>query len=176
MDIPNSQREENYQEYSRLLQDPLYIDVIFDEESGGVSAIHKEHCFDKQKGPYGYARGQYEKDVAHILRKNGDCIILESEYPKGKGIKAFDARLNGLATEIKTVESTGRWSVRTKIQEAITQGAEILILYYPEKDFFSEDKIHEGWRICFAQAPSTPLQTILVVMKEEGVKMLKPSG
>lgn len=172
----DAKREENFREYQRLLQNPDYKDVIFDEDSGGVSAVHKEHCFDKQFGPFGYARGQYERDVVSVLRNNGDCIVLESEFPKGKGIKAFDARLNGYAAEIKTVEGRGRWSIRTKIQAAITQKAEILVLYYPKKELFREDKINEGWGICGAQFPDSTLHTIIVILKEEILKMLKPPG
>ena len=39
----DEQREENFQEYLRLLSDPNYVDVCFDEQSGGVSAVHREH-------------------------------------------------------------------------------------------------------------------------------------
>ena len=68
-EVGDSRREENYQEYLRLKDDPGYIDVSFDEESGGVSAIHKEHCFDKQVGPFGCKRGDYEKRVIALVRE-----------------------------------------------------------------------------------------------------------
>ena len=41
------QREENYLEYLRLLENDDYLEVTFDEESGGVSAVHK---FAKRQG------------------------------------------------------------------------------------------------------------------------------
>ena len=47
------QLEENYDEYLRLLQNDDYLDVTRDEESGGVSAVHKLHKFDKQIGAFG---------------------------------------------------------------------------------------------------------------------------
>ncbi len=43
MIVSDQQRDENFQEYLRLLNDPNYYDVTFDEKSGGVSAIHKDH-------------------------------------------------------------------------------------------------------------------------------------
>ncbi len=46
-------REENFSEYFRLLQDDNYTDVLLDEASGGVSAVHKQHKFAKQKGVNG---------------------------------------------------------------------------------------------------------------------------
>ena len=51
MIISDQEREENFQEYLRLSKDPNYYDVTFDEQSGGISAIHKDHRFDKQRGP-----------------------------------------------------------------------------------------------------------------------------
>ena len=57
---------ENYKEFLRLTENPDYLNVTFDEQSGGICAVHKEHCFDKQMGPAGCRRGQYELDVARI--------------------------------------------------------------------------------------------------------------
>ena len=176
MIISDQQKEENYQEYLRLLNDTNYYDVSFDETSGGVSAIHKEHCFDKQMGPFGCRRGQYELDVAKILQRNGGIVILESEFPKGKGVKAFDAMINGVAAEIKTIEQNGRWSIRTKIHSAIKKGAELLVLYYPDISMYSEDKIREGWRINLVANQQETLKQILVVQKEGILEIPKPPG
>lgn len=147
MIISDQQRQENYLEYLRLIQDDNYHDVRFDECSGGVSAIHREHIFDKQIGPLGYKRGQYEIDSVEVMRSNGHFILLETEYPKGEGIKSYDATLDGLSSEIKTVERFGRWSIRTKIQQAIRQGAECILLYFPKKNLYSRDRIEEAWKM-----------------------------
>ena len=71
--------EEIFEEYLLLLQDGQYHEVIYDEESGGVSAIHQEHRFDKQPGPFGARRGVYELMAIDALRKKGHVVILESE-------------------------------------------------------------------------------------------------
>ena len=54
MVVSNQRWCENYQEYLRLVVDRNYLGVTFDECSGGMSAIHCEHMFDKQIGPFGY--------------------------------------------------------------------------------------------------------------------------
>ena len=176
MIVSNQQREENFQEYLRLLHDPNYYEVIFDDDSGGVSAIHREHCFDKQIGPFGYRRGQYEVYVANILRRCGHSVLLESEYPKGQRVKTCDALIDGSFSEIKTVESNGRWSIRTKVYSAIKKGAEVLVLYYPNSDLFSEEKILEGWFINTSQTQPVSLKKIICVKEERVVEMLKPPG
>lgn len=78
------QLEENYNEFLRLLQDDDYLEVTHDEESGGVSAIHILHKFDKQSGPYGVRRGDYEMKVVKVLRELGHRIVLEAEPSLGE--------------------------------------------------------------------------------------------
>ena len=41
--------------------------------------LHRNHKFDKQIGPYGRRRGDYEKEVTSILRTNGHRVLLGSE-------------------------------------------------------------------------------------------------
>lgn len=175
MENDDFQREENYQEYLCLKQNPDYFDVTFDEKSSGVSAVHKEHCFDKQIGPFGSRRGEYELSVTRILRSKGYVVRLESEYPKGKGVKAFDAFIDGAISEIKTVETNGRWSIRTKIQSAVRQKAELLVLYYPKRDLYSEDKIYEGWDLVSQSTDNVNLRNIIAIV-EDTIKTLKPPG
>lgn len=169
-------REKNYREYLLLIKDPHYLCVAFDQLSGGVSAVHKEHCYDKQLGPFGCRRGQYELDAIDVLRRNGFSAILESEYPKGKRVKVVDARINGVPAEIKTIENIGRWSVRTKIHTAIKQGAEVLVLYYPSRSLFLESRIFEGWNYNSFSKKPIKLNRILAVVEEEVIEMLKPPG
>ena len=60
-------REENYNEYLRLLQNDDYIDVTFDKESSGVSAVHKLHKFAKKQGACGMRHGDYELAALDVL-------------------------------------------------------------------------------------------------------------
>ena len=49
--------EANKKEYHRLLKDDNYIDVRFNEKTGALSAVHKEHNFDATIGKFGIQRG-----------------------------------------------------------------------------------------------------------------------
>ena len=138
-----NENNENYQEYLRLKNDSDYLDVTFDEQSGGISAIHREHKFDKQMGPFGCRRGDYEVVVISALRKNGYRVILESEKSQNN-VKNSDGFINDIPMEIKSVESDGVWSISSKMQEAEKQGAQVVILYFPEPTFYSKERLLDG--------------------------------
>lgn len=181
MAIFDQQREENYQEYLRLLCDSDYYDVTFDENSGGVSAVHRTHRFDKQMGPFGIRRGDYEIAVVSILRNKGYRIILLPEECGTTNHKSCDCLLNDCVAEVKTVEGDGHWAVRTKIYDSIKQGAEILILYFPQSQFFSIDRIIEGWRmnddyIRERQSTLNPVSRIIAVVGDKVLDIIKPPG
>lgn len=130
--------------YRRLLLDKDYVDVRFDVKSGGVSAVHKYHRFDQQRGPYGTKRGEYEMIVLDTLRRKGFSIILASERA-ARGVKTPDGTLNGIVMDIKAVESAGRWAIKDKFHEAVKQGVAVLVLYFHNQELFSESRIQDGW-------------------------------
>lgn len=39
----------------------------------------------------------------------------------------------------------GRWTIRTKIGNAIRQGASSIVLYFPNADMFSQLRVQNGW-------------------------------
>lgn len=143
MIVSDQQREENFQEYLRLVNNPDYVDVTFDEQSGGVSAIHLDHKFDKQMGPFGRRRGDYEKEVTSILRTNGHRVLLGSEK-NPYYLKNNVGLLNDLPMDIKTVESNGVWSISSKLREAEKQGAQVVVLYFPKTDLYSRSRVLDG--------------------------------
>ncbi len=136
------QFEENYNEFLRLLQDEDYLEVTFDKESGGVSAVHKLHKFDKQIGPYGVRRGDYELTVVKVLRRLGHRIVLEAEPSSGE--KKCDGLLDDVPTEIKAIEGTGEWAISTKLLNAERQRAQCVALYFPRVDLFSLNRVVDG--------------------------------
>ena len=180
MIVSDQQREENYQEYLQLLDNPDYYDVTFDEKSGGVSAVHVNHIFDKQIGPWGYSRGQYEKHVASVLKEDGRVIILQSERNEIPNQKAFDAIVDTFNAEIKTIEGDGSWAVATKIYLAAKQNADMAILYFPDASLFSHERVEEGWSRFLAGKQNAHLQSIirkvLCVVENRVVEIIKPSG
>lgn len=145
MIISEEQREENFQEYLRLLKDPDYYDVYFDEQSGGVSAIHKDHQFDKKTGPFGIRKGDYERNSVTLLRKKGHHILLESELAP-EGIKTPDGLIDGVRMDIKAVEGYGKWAIKDKFYDAIKKGVECVIMYFHKRELYSLDRIEKGWR------------------------------
>ena len=145
MIVSDEQREENFQEYLRLLHDPNYVDVTFDQESGGVSAVHREHKFDSDIGAFGIRKGDYERNSLDILRKRGHSIILESEVAPD-GVKTPDGYLDGVLMEIKAVEGKGKWAIKDKYHDATKQGVETLVLYFHQKNLFSIERIDDGWK------------------------------
>lgn len=174
-------REENYQEYLRLIDDPDYLEVTFDEQSGGVTAIHRLHRFDKQKGPFGYSRGEYERHVLLTLREYGHQIILLPEVDNKTSVKSCDGILDDMMVEIKTIEGDGHWAVRTKIYDAARQGADVLAFFFPKSDLFTIGRIEEGWKMCEDDSESTtacrkPISRILAVVESRLIEIPKPPG
>lgn len=162
------QREENYNEYLRLKQSSDYLDVTYDEESGGVSAVHKFHKFDKQKGSMSIRRGDYERTVIEVLRKQGHRIVLEEETNM-PGVKSYDGYLDDLPMEIKAVEGIGTWSISTKLRNAGKQQAKCVVLFFPEKSLYSPFRITEGIRLVNSSPDKeviSELSRILVVVED----------
>ena len=173
MIISNKQKEENFQEFLRLQKDPDYYDVTFDELSGGVSAVHKNHSFDKQMGPFGIKKGDYESLSTEILRKNGHRVILESETAPD-GIKTPDGTIDGIAMDIKAVEGDGKWAIKDKFHDAIKKSVECVILYFHKEESFSLTRIDEGW-IKFQNDPSSmkypaTIKKVLCIVKNDFVE------
>ena len=144
MIINDLHREDNYQEYLRLRNDPNYSDVIFDDVSGGVSAVHRNHQFDSQIGAFGIKKGDYEKISVNILRERGHAVILESETAPD-GIMSPDGFIDGIIMEIKAVEGQGKWAIKDKLHIATRQGASCVILYFHDKKLYSYERIEDGW-------------------------------
>lgn len=171
------QREENYDEFLRLLQDDDYLDVTYDEQSGGVSAVHKGHRLDKTLGPGGKKRGSYELKTVEAIRHSGHCIILLKESCE-VGVKQYDSLLDGAPCEIKAVERVGRWTIRTKIANAIRQGAQCVALYFPDASLYSEQRVKDGWKDWLLYAkPTEPVPEIKLICVVDGTirEIEKPS-
>ena len=175
MIVSDQQRDENFQEYLRLLNDPNYYDVTFDEKSGGVSAIHKNHQFDKKIGPFGIKRGAYEHTAITILRNNNTRIRKNRSWLS----KQCDGFVYYSSMEIKTVEGEGRWAIRTKIYDAAKQGADVVVLLFPNKNLYNLERVLEGWkmyeevRIRNIDWPS--ISSIMVIVEQNLIEIEKPS-
>ncbi|MBO4557560.1 MAG: hypothetical protein J5693_03010 [Bacteroidales bacterium] len=143
MQSSDLRREENYNEYLRLLQDDDYYDVTFDEESGGMSAVHLQHKFAKQQGVAGMRRSDYERAVLIVLRKKGHRIVLAQETNE-PGVKSCDGYLDDIPMEIKAIEGHGTWAISSKLRYAEKQHAQCVVLYFPSLDLYSKERLADG--------------------------------
>lgn len=159
-------------EYERLKLSEEYKDVIFDKDSGGLSAVHIEHNFDPTIGKFGIPRGDYEKLSTEALRKAGHKVILASEHGE-TGVKTPDGFLDDIKMDIKGVEGTGKWTIKNKFLSAGKQEVETVILYFHDKDMYSLERVKEGWfyYLYDLKGHSQTIRNILCVVDGEVLKI-----
>lgn len=135
--------EKRRAEFEKLLANKDYLDVAFDEKTGGLKATHRLHSFDK-------VTGKYEKEAQNILYSQGHSIILEKELAdKGEqiidGIKHIDGTLDFIPMDISTIKGTGNDTIKRALKHSIEKNAKIAVLYYTENTFNLE-RLHTGIR------------------------------
>jgi hypothetical protein len=121
-----------------------WVKAGFDEFSGGYRVYHKLHQFDPTIGKFGISRGDYEKNASEVLSKYGMRVALDSEISE-RGIKTADGLLNGVLFDVKGIEGKSSRIVKDKISEASKQGAEVVVLYYHDKNMFDIDFVRDGY-------------------------------
>jgi len=120
-------REENHKEYERLKKDPDYKEVKYDDTSGGMTAVHKDHNFDK-KG------GKYEKNIRTAGYKTGHAVIFESE--RGFSSRHTEGTWDGRIMEIAGRETATENNVLKGLKHcASKRTTQIAILDYPKGGF-----------------------------------------
>lgn len=119
----------NRELYKRYNGDPDYSDVKFNRETGGMTAIHKDHNFDKNGG-------EYEKNVMNIGYNIGHSVILESER-NGKWRERFtDGLWDDKKFEIAGCETAIANNILSRIKHcASKRNTAVAILYYPKGGF-----------------------------------------
>lgn len=83
----------NAEQYKALKDDPNYTDVRFDNYTGGVSAVHIEHNFDKRDGGF-------EREVLNAGYKEGMSVVFGKEGSNVLGERFTDGLWNGKPFEI----------------------------------------------------------------------------
>jgi hypothetical protein len=120
------------------------MDVRFNEKTGGLLAVHREHSFDPTVGKFGIPRGDYEKNSAKVLSAYGMNVILGSETSE-RGIKTPDGLLNGMFFDIKGIEGKSNRIIKDKILEASIQGAETVVLYFHDASMFDKEFVAKSY-------------------------------
>ena len=124
---------ERQQKFEELLKNSDYTDVEFGDMLG-LKATHKEHNFNTNTG-------KYEKTVQDLFFKKGDEIILENESSKIPG-KKVDGFLNGQSFDMSSILSDGENNIKRALNHSRKKNAEIAILYFPDENNFSIEKLN----------------------------------
>ena len=150
-------------EYQRLIKDRNYTEVRFNPKNGALSAIHKDHLFDKTEGVFGIERGEYERISLDVLYEYGRSIILESEHDID-GVSTPDGLLDWKKFEIKGIEGIGKRNIEYKIYEASGQGAETVVLYFHKEEVFSMQRIIDGYNAYIRNSKSKKVTTLYYIL------------
>ena len=128
--------EERRQLYLKYKGDPEYKDVEFNEKTGGVKAMHKEHNLDDKKG-------FYELNAQNAGYNNGHSVILDKEDHSILNQKNVEGLWDGLKFEIAGAESAKDNNIRNALKHcAKKEEAEIAVLYFPNE--FNLQNFYDG--------------------------------
>jgi hypothetical protein len=158
--------EANRKEYYRLLNDCNYTNVRFNEKTGGLAAIHREHNFDPTVGIFGIPRGDYERISLDVLYEYGNSVILGSEK-LGRKTKIAEGYLNEKLFEIKAIEGNSENNIIKDIKDASKKHAEIIVLYYHDKSLFSEKQIRKSYQSYLRNSTSKRIQHVYYIIDKK---------
>jgi hypothetical protein len=158
--------EANKAEYERLRKNQNYIDVRFNEKTGGLLAVHREHSFDPTIGKFGIPRGDYERIASEVLEKYGRSVVLESEKEQYK-IRISEGKLDGHNFDIKGIEGVGKRNIIDKISEAGRQGAETVVLYYHDTGMFDYDRLVRGYKGYLNISKTKKVRTVYYIIDKK---------
>ena len=118
--------EHNKALYQKLKEDENYINVEFDETTGGVKATHIGHNFDK-------VGGKYEQDALIAGVKAGNIVVLENE--KGEG-RHTEGLWNGKPFEVAGCETGSVNNILRGLKHcASKRETEFAVIVLPNTDF-----------------------------------------
>lgn len=166
--------QERRAEYQRLLNDPDYKNVQFDEKTGGVYAEHRLHStqnnnkefffgnmtgFDLEKEFAGIA---YHKGHSVIMRQEGTVreIINKIEYLNRELDTIIDGRLADIASVTKS-KASYEYKLLHKNGQLIEfnaqhgTNADTVILYFHDENMYSEKRIKDSIdKLCKLHKPA----------------------
>ena len=119
----------NKELYRRLKEDKNYKHVKYDRASGGMSASHKEHNFDK-------VGGEYEITAQKVGRRNGHAVILEKEGGGAIGQRFTEGTWDGLLFEVAGRETATENNIFKGLKHCCKKrNTQIAVLVYPKGGF-----------------------------------------
>ena len=141
-DAPNDEivrRETNKKLYESLANNPDYRDVKYDEQSGGLKAIHIRHNTQSE----GY---KYELEVMDVGCKNGHSVILGEERNDIYKKRSTEGLWDGFKFEVASKETFSSNSIKNGLKHCASKGAtEYAVLFFRSGEF-NQEIFEEGLR------------------------------
>lgn len=148
------QMADNYElhraEYEYLGENPDYTGVRFDSSTGGVTAEHIGHNFDK-------IGGAFERHAQNAALKAGHSVILENEPQDQYGKRSTEGTWNGLQFEVAGATNGSVNNIRNALKHcAFKRTTEIAVIDFPNGGFSLDnfkaalkrynglEKLHDG--------------------------------
>ena len=116
-------------EYEHYSHDPNFEDVFYDEKTGGITAKHILHNFDK-------VGGEYEKNVRDAGVAAGHSVIFGIERGDVKNLRSTEGLWDGLQFEVAGRETGTINNIKRGLEHcADKKTTEIAILDFPKGNF-----------------------------------------
>lgn len=169
-------------EYNRYYNNPDYLDVQFNEETGALKATHRGHAMhqnDRKRYFEGLTGDEIENKFLDLCFNNGHSIVFCDESKKDKSgnvITSLDMYLNGVRMDLKTITKNNKigygssllsknsqlkkFNKRTDIKEK----ADTVCLFFYDPNFFGEKKIMNGIKMLKKKAYEIQLKHIVCVL------------
>ena len=155
--------EHNKALYQKLKEDEDYINVEFDETTGGVKATHKGHNWKHDENDHirffgNMTKEDLEAECQMQLFRLGHSAILRDEFANKKLDKtppSLDLDLDGKIMDIASVTTDlinyrnvfngkNRQLHRYNHLKHVNKKADAVCLYFHDPDMFSEQKVFDG--------------------------------
>ena len=142
--------------FNRLNEDKNYINVEFDETTGGVKAIHKGHSIqdaDNSETFFGNMKpADLERECQNLLYKWGHSAVLRDEFAnkrRGNTPPSLDIEIDGKIMDIRSITQGGLFGnalmAKNKqlgnIKRKTGLVSDCVCLHFHDPDMFSEEKL-----------------------------------
>lgn len=152
---------ERLQQYWELSKNPDYLQVEFNEENGGIRAVHKGH---NKPGPHEnkvlkeFTGKDLEIHCQDNLFRMGEICILEDESLKvnGKAITSLDSTTMGNTADIASLTENGRntyFNTFARKDKQIhdynavhNKQAHTLVVYFEDTSMYDETKLRDAFK------------------------------
>jgi hypothetical protein len=148
--------QERQNEYHRLLNDPDYKNVQFDEKSGGIKATHVGHSILDDNNAQTFFDGmkpaELEMECQNLLYRWGHKAILRDEYANKRIARrppSLDLELDGVIMDIRSITQEGMYggALTAKnhqlgnVKKKTGLVADSVCLHFHDASMFSEERL-----------------------------------